>query len=155
MDAIEGFQGEYRFLSNFFVLPEPIVEMYEDPDAGTMIPVQFPTVEHAYQASKYLTLDRIIDVAICTSPFYAKCQGRRYVARSDWDHIKLDIMLYFVRKKFAQPAMKDALLKTGTAELYEVNSHGDMYWGCNDFLEGENHLGLILMQVRQEIQDQI
>lgn len=154
MSAIEGFRGEYRFLSNFFRLPEPIVEIYEDKDSGKMIPVKFHTMEHAYQASKYQSLDKVLEVAACDSPGGAKRKGRQYVARPDWESIKLDVMLYFVRKKFQIPYFKERLLATGEQTLYEVNNHGDVFWGTDTFLDGENHLGYILMQVRQELRDQ-
>ena len=41
-DPILGFEGEYRWLSNFYPLGTPI--LYEE--------LSFPTVEHAYQAMK-------------------------------------------------------------------------------------------------------
>jgi ribA/ribD-fused uncharacterized protein len=154
MNAIQGFTGEYRFLSNFFLLPDYITEVYEDENTGIVQSIKFPTVEHAYQASKYLTVDRIRLVANSRGPGEAKRQGRLYAARSDWNRIKLDVMLYFVRKKFAMSRMKAMLLATGDSVLWEANTWGDVFWGVDEFLEGENHLGSILMQVRQEIQDQ-
>ena len=42
-------------------------------------------------------------------------------------------------------------MATGDAELVEGNTWNDTYWGvCNGV--GHNHLGKILMQVRQELQ---
>lgn len=155
MEAIKGFHGEYRFLSNFYYLPEPIVETYDDKATGETHRVSFTTLEHAYQASKYRNLGYKFQVADCETPGQAKRMGRRYAARPDWEAIKLDVMLYFTRRKYEHPQMKAKLLATGSRDLIEVNNHGDVYWGTDEFLDGENHLGLILMQVRQELSNQI
>lgn len=50
--------------------------------------------------------------------------------------------------KFTNPKLKSALLNTKDAELIERNTWNDTYWGiCNGI--GENHLGKILMEVRE------
>lgn len=43
------------------------------------------------------------------------------------------------------------LLLTEGYELQETNHWGDTYWGCNEMGEGENNLGKILMNVRNEL----
>ena len=53
--------------------------------------------------------------------------------------------------KFTQNLLlKEKLLATGTEELVEGNNHGDTFWGCVNG-KGENHLGKILMKVREEL----
>ena len=59
-------------------------------------------------------------------------------------------MLSFVRAKFTYPDLQEKLLATGDAYLEEGNYWNDTTWGvCNGV--GENRLGKILMQVRDEI----
>jgi len=46
--------------------------------------------------------------------------------------------------------LADLLLKTGTQDLVEGNTWGDTFWGvCRG--KGKNHLGRLLMLVRQEL----
>lgn len=56
-----------------------------------------------------------------------------------------------VRSKFSKcEALKNALLRTGEAELVEGNWWEDTFWGACKGV-GENHLGRILMKVRKEL----
>lgn len=74
--------------------------------------------------------------------------------RPDWEQVKDEIMLELVRSKFSSVKMKRMLLATGEHELIEGNTWGDSYWGY-DLVKnhGQNHLGKILMQVRQELRE--
>lgn len=149
MTDIKGFFGEHRWLSNFWTLPNPIVDRYEG------VWLSYPTVEHAYQAEKSLDLAARVWIMHAETPAAAKQAGRRIRMRTDFDFIKDSAMLELVRQKFYyNPDLAQKLLATGDAALYEVNNWGDTYWGCDSFFEGENRLGQILMQVRKEIQDQ-
>jgi ribA/ribD-fused uncharacterized protein len=135
---INEFRGEYRFLSNFY----PCALSYKGED--------WPTVEHAYQAAK--TIDPIVQQYIkqSASPGQAKQRGRsaKWNLTPNWDKKKLDIMTDLVTRKFTQNVeLMRLLLGTQGHELIEGNKWGDTYWGvCNG--EGENHLGKILMNIR-------
>lgn len=64
-------------------------------------------------------------------------------------------MLKLVRNKFSQPYLTKLLLETGDEHLVEGNDYQDRFWGCvksrdGDWI-GKNHLGRILMQVRDEL----
>ena len=61
-------------------------------------------------------------------------------------------MLQGLRLKFAIPELAEKLLATGEAELIEGNSWGDTTWGVYKDI-GENRLGKLLMQVRQELKE--
>lgn len=89
------------------------------------------------------------------TPNLAKRLGRQAPIREGWDKLKTDVMYELVRQKFRQhPQLSEQLLSTGDANLVEGNWWGDKFWGvCKG--EGENHLGLILMRVRQEIRERI
>lgn len=56
-----------------------------------------------------------------------------------------------VRAKFSQnPDLARRLVDTCPRELAEGNHWGDTYWGTVNG-QGENHLGKILMKVREEL----
>lgn len=138
--VIDSFEGEYRFLSNFFPI-DPI------PGGDTLY---YPTVEHAYQAQKTTDLAVKRHIAGNKNPGYAKRAGQNVDLRPDWEEIKLDVMLRLLREKFKQPDLRKKLLATGDAHLVEGNHWKDTFWGVYKGI-GENHLGRLLMQVREEI----
>ncbi len=56
-----------------------------------------------------------------------------------------------VRQKFLKHRdLAEMLFATGSAELIEENSWGDTFWGVCEG-EGENRLGRVLMEVRDEL----
>ena len=134
---IERFAGQYRFLSNFY------------PCNVILDGVSYPSTVNAYQAAKTLDLHERWLFKVYTA-VQAKRAGKKLKLRSDWESVKLGVMLDLLRKKFAHGAIRDQLLATGDAELIEGNTWGDTYWGvCNGV--GENMLGKLLMQVRAEL----
>ncbi|ASN83273.1 NADAR family protein [Deinococcus ficus] len=137
--GIRGFQGEYRWLSNFWRLSRPV----------KLSGIEFWTVEAAYQAAKTLDLDDRRHLATL-DPGDAKRYGRTVKMRPDWDSIKLDVMTQLTRHKFRDPALRTRLLSTGTLQITEENTWGDTFWGVSRG-KGQNHLGQILMALRHEI----
>lgn len=135
-----AFRNSYRFLSNFY------------PATVELDGVEFPSVEHAYQAAKTLNkLDR--DAILLMTPGEAKKYGQTLALRSDWEHEKLRVMQDLVCQKFTKhEVLRTLLIGTGTAELVEGNTWGDMFWGVDLKTQmGDNYLGRILMLVRQAI----
>ena len=53
-------------------------------------------------------------------------------------------------RKFAIPSLREKLLATGDAYLEEGNNWGDTIWGTVNG-RGQNHLGRLLMEVRDAI----
>ncbi len=97
----------------------------------------------------------MLNISILETPGEAKKYGRTVVMRSDWDEVKLEVMENIVRAKFMQlPYLREKLLLTEDIILEEGNTWGDTFWGVYDG-EGTNHLGLILMKVRKELQPTI
>ena len=137
---IDRFKGKYDFLSNFFsCLVEYDGELY-------------PSVEHAFQAAKTLDRENREYISLTETAKEARSVGRRMKGiREDWDEVKLGIMEELVRYKFSHYSdLKEKLLKTGDDILVEGNTWNDTYWGvCKGV--GENHLGKILMKVREEL----
>lgn len=134
--AINSFDGDYRFLSNFY------------PSVIEWRGKEWLTVEQAYQAAKTRDKAEVAKIRAATTPTAAKRLGRTLTLRDDWDEIKLKVMKTLVRRKFdMNEPLADMLLATGKAQLVEGNWWGDVYWGvCRGV--GENHLGKILMAER-------
>lgn len=138
MYAITSFNGPYRFLSNFYLV---------DIDYYGYI---YPTVEHAYQASKCIYLEDKNKIRKAPSPGYAKAIGRNIDIDPSFDERKLYIMKDLIRIKFMNPTLAKMLKSTKNAYIIETNTWGDTYWGvCNN--KGENHLGKLLMNQRKEL----
>lgn len=138
---IGEFQGEYRFLSNFWPAPCEFEGL------------RYPSSEHAYQAAKTLDLAERKRISALPTPSDAKKAGRALTLRLDWETVKFDVMRACVRSKFAlNPDLAEKLLATGDALLEEGNTWGDRTWGVVDGV-GENRLGKILMDVRTELRE--
>jgi len=136
---IAQFQGEYRFLSNFY----PATVEFEG--------ITYPTVEHAYQSAKTLDMAERKRIAALPTPSDAKREGRKLKLRDDWETAKFDVMERCVRYKFTHDdQLRAKLLATGDAILEEGNDWGDQIWGTVNGV-GENRLGKILMKVRAEL----
>ncbi len=115
----------------------------------------WPTSEHFYQAQKYHGIDQALcdQIRQTSTPEEAAALGRgsSVAVRNDWDHIKPQIMYTVVREKFTTHADIQAILLATDEELIVEDSPRDAYWGCGLDGKGQNQLGKILMQVRQEI----
>ncbi len=140
---INRFFDDYRFLSNFWMIPIELGGLY------------YGSVEHAYQAAKTLDLDERIQFYLCQSPGDAKRLGKNITLREDWNKVKINIMDELVRKKFKDSYLKFKLLATGDQEIVEGNRWHDNFWGdcfCKkcQHMQGCNHLGRILMGVRDD-----
>ncbi|MFE1746418.1 NADAR family protein [Coleofasciculus sp. H7-2] len=118
------------------------------------------TVEHYYQAQKFVgTEDEALIRAIAgaKTPMEAATLGRdrtRHI-RQDWEQVKTQIMREAVLTKFlTHLEIQSILLSTGDRPIVE-DSPTDYYWGCGVEKTGQNHLGKILMSVRQEIRQRL
>ena len=140
-EVIDKFSGEYRFLSNFYL------------SKVTLDGIEFPSVENAYQAAKNFDRERR-QMFTTLSSAQAKSEGKNTVKRPDWEQVKVLVMTDLVREKFTKHLdLREKLLATGDAELIEGNWWRDTFWGvCKG--KGENHLGKILMKVREELQNE-
>lgn len=146
-NIIDSFHGEHRFLSNF----HPAMVILDG--------VEYPTVEHAYQAAK--TPDKSKRNIIChaETPGKAKRLGRSPLLqfRDDWEFVKVDVMRELVRQKFCHADFHHSdlcrqLINTGNALLIEGNVWNDTFWGvCRNV--GQNWLGRLLMERRAELID--
>lgn len=154
---INRFEGRFRFLSNFY----PCKIEHKG--------IKYPSVEHFYVAMKvtemqlldgtyYTAADFREMISRISNPGDAKKIGSRVKIRKDWDEKKLDVMNWAVRQKFKDENLAELLLSTGDQELIEGTWWHDKFWGiciCTKCAnKGENNLGKILMQVREELKQQ-
>lgn len=89
------------------------------------------------------------------SPIDAALEGRnrQNPLRPDWEEVKDEVMLQTLRMKFSQnPEIAEELLATGDAILIE-HTQNDAYWADGGDGSGKNKLGLLLMQVREELKN--
>lgn len=135
---IDSFRGKYYFLSNFY------------PSNVLWNGVAYNNNEAAFQSAKTKDETKRAEFANL-DPRMAKRKGRHIQLRGDWEKIKYDIMYQIVLAKFSQnKELKEKLIATKNETLIEGNTWGDRIWGkCNG--SGKNHLGKILMQVREEL----
>ena len=113
--------------------------------------ISYRSAEHAYQTSKTNRPAERKKIRRAATPGAAKKLGRQATLREGWDITKVGVMQAIVKAKFVQnPELRRKLLATGDEQLVEGNWWGDTFWGvCNG--EGKNHLGRILMEVREEL----
>lgn len=151
--------GEF---SNFY--PSPIVIDH----------VQYPTVEHYFQAQKFEDQkyrDLIISQKTAGKVKYLSNQkavgrwkwqkdlnydidaakARGVKMREGWDDIRVGVMIKGVLAKFLQhDKLRKKLLSTGYVEIREASPR-DSYWGTAR--GGENMLGKIIMCVREVLRE--
>jgi len=141
-------ENPYGYLSNF------------SPHGIYIDGADWPTVEHYYQAQKYVGSPNqsvIPSIAGAPTPKAAAAIGRdrTLILRPDWEEVKRQIMRAAVLQKFLTHLdIQAKLLATGDKILIE-DSPKDYYWGCGADRTGHNYLGKILMAVRQEIREHL
>jgi len=111
------------------------------------------TSEHYYQAQKVVGTPYEDQIREAPTPDKAAELGRSDDAplREDWADAKDDVMRRVVLKKFqTHTEIRDILLETGDEQLVE-DSPVDYYWGCGADGTGKNMLGIVLMEVRDQL----
>jgi len=112
------------------------------------------TVEHFYQAQKFVDAHYKEAIRCCATPMLAKnlaIETSREHQRRDWEMEKESMMLEGLRAKFSQhPDLARRLCSSGERRLVE-HTRNDFYWGDGCDGTGKNRLGHLLMQVRAEI----
>lgn len=138
---IKQFKGQYAFLSNMF---ETKV---------TYMGIVYNSSENLYQAFKTCELAEREMLAHVT-PYESKAYWKGTKIRNpDFMALRLWYMEEALRAKFeGNRALRKMLIATGDAEIVEGNWWNDTFWGINDGGEGvgSNHLGQLLMKLREE-----
>jgi ribA/ribD-fused uncharacterized protein len=141
LNKITSFQGKYRFLSNFWSC------------RFVFMGFEWPSAEHAYQAMKCHDQDywaKILETSVSAAD--AKRMGAQIMRDPSFQSNRLNFMRAIVFAKFDQNSdLMTMLRETGSAELIEGNTWGDTFWGQCPVGKGHNHLGKILMGIRDDI----
>ena len=141
-DVIAEFQGEYRWLSNFWT-----AQIHRE---GRV----YRSVEHSYMAAKSDDPAWKDYCQATVNPGDVKRASRAQTLIPEWEDRKVEVMLDCLRQKFLNPQLRALLVATGDAYIQEGNRWGDKFWGVDLRLNpprGLNKLGLLLMQVRDEV----
>lgn len=132
---------EYGCFSNFSSHGFVLDELY------------WSTSEHYFQAQKFIATPYLEKLRLVKTPKEAANMGRQRTLplRPDWEEVKDNIMRKAVFSKFStNKDIQEILLSTGNEKLVE-NSPIDYYWGCGADGSGKNMLGIVLMEVRQQL----
>jgi ribA/ribD-fused uncharacterized protein len=144
-DNVQGFFGDYSFLSNFH-----ICEVWYDGN-------RYASAENAYQAAKIVSGHRF-EFTYCT-PGESKRAWKKLAqtpsvlmdkTAEEWNFRKYDVMSAVVFDKFYRNLeLRKLLLDTGDRYLEETNHWHDVTWGVDyKTRKGKNWLGLILAGIR-------
>lgn len=116
---------------------------------------EWKTSEHYYQAQKARWPADYENIWAAPTPKEAARIGRSIEIWGDWDKNKYAVMQEAVRAKFKQNKdLAEKLLATEDAYLVEDtigSPRSDAVWGNGVAGEGSNWLGIILMEVRDEL----
>jgi ribA/ribD-fused uncharacterized protein len=148
-----------NILENVFPEDHPLSNCFPLDYGMTYGDVWYSSAEHAYQAQKF---DPYRDAEIIkliinapTGPDASRI-ARSYSARMDpdWEVKKVAVIYAVMMQKFLQhPDLKQFLMDTDPETLYEeANAKEFMspFWGTDTDEGGDNVIGNILMQLRQE-----
>jgi ribA/ribD-fused uncharacterized protein len=123
------------------------------------------TNEHLYQSLKFPNHPEIQKMILeKPSPLVAKWvtknKNNKKHIRDDWELIKLEVMEYCLRVKLIYHWIKfgNLLRNTENKEIIEISPRKrDVFWGATQVdteFRGENHLGQLLMKLRNEFVNQ-
>ena len=142
------YEQDFYVLSNFSAFT-----LYWD-DVENM---RFDTSEAAYHWEKFPGHDDI-RAAIINAPSaheaFKVAERNKAHRRPDWDDVKVDVMRRILRAKVEQHEyVRRKLLATGDRILVE-DSWRDNFWGWGPNRDGQNLLGKLWMEVRDELRAQ-
>lgn len=121
--------------------------------------VRLPTAEHLFHVLRY----RSSMIQVATMSLENPTSAARFAASKDlcketcdtWKQHPLEIMSFCLKTKLLWHWVRfgNLLRSTEGKQIYMLSTR-DKYWGVvayNDGFVGENHMGLLLMQLRDEL----
>ena len=109
------------------------------------------TVDHAYHSAKFDDPKIISKITDAKSPMLAKDVAKKYKSKRKKEFDKVKIMKDLNLEKARQhKEVRNALKKSENMEIVE-DSPFDTFWGTGSDGKGENMLGKIWMEIREEI----
>ncbi|KAJ3053077.1 hypothetical protein HK097_005111 [Rhizophlyctis rosea] len=116
------------------------------------------TTEHYFQSQKFPTSPSAQhQIITARTPSDAATLGRNrsFPLRPDWEQVKDSIMKEALMAKFKQHAkLREVLLGTGDRKLVE-HTRNDSYWADGGDGSGKNMLGILLMDVRRILREEM
>lgn len=114
----------------------------------------WPSVEHYFQAAKFLSTSVRDEIAAAPTPQDAKhLAWTRFLphVRADWEAVREAAMLRALEAKCSQvPSFRQQLWECWPWPIYEDSEHDDV-WGIGPRAEGRNLLGRCLEAVRRTL----
>lgn len=118
--------------------------------------VEYATVENFYQAQKFPDLETRKLIASLT-PYAAKKKAREIrLSPEAWKAFetrKLEVMAQGLSQKFAPGTTWCSRLLASEGDIVEWNNWNDRWWGKTTDGIGENHLGKLLTELREELRE--
>ena len=119
----------------------------------------YPTVEHAYQCQRYIDNKIIDEIIAATSPVKAWETSTKYkhlqIPEFKDENYKLEVMKKLMRLKALQhEEVRKALLESGDLKIVKhivTYPPGDGFWDDGEDGEGDNHMGRMWMEIREEM----
>jgi ribA/ribD-fused uncharacterized protein len=145
-------------------IPLEIFAIYFSPYSAHAIEIDgvvYPTLEHAYQCSRY-TDERIREeIRSQRSPVKAWETSSKYksvqIPEFKDEQYKLNVMKTLMRAKALQHEdVRKALLDSGNIKIVKhITTYppGDGFWDDGEDGKGHNHVGRMWMEIREELQD--
>jgi predicted NAD-dependent protein-ADP-ribosyltransferase YbiA (DUF1768 family) len=110
--------------------------------------ITYPTLEHAYQASKLKDRSLRLQIANTDSIRDARRIGKNYPERDNFDNRA--IMGALLQIKFRDVELADRLARTGSVPI--VMEGYNEFWGTGADGNGENVMGELIQDIRSELQ---
>lgn len=124
--------------------------------------IDFDTSEHAYQWSKFDQVGGLAEVVFIRDDIrrarsahdaFKIAETHKIYRRSNWESERVGIMREILKAKASQHEyVLRKLMATGDRELIE-NSWRDDFWGWGEDRDGENMLGKLWMEIRDELRN--
>ena len=111
----------------------------------------YPSSEGAFQSTKIPFDSSYAKKHIQSkNPRISKRMGEKIIPDKEWFDKRFEIMRYIIHIKISQhPEIKNNLLNTGLKTII-FNSKNDIFFGTGNDNKGQNKLGKILMDIRNE-----
>lgn len=138
-DVINQFKDEHAFLGNRY----PCKFVWQG--------LTYGSAEAAFQASKCAEVSERKVFTNCSTD-KAVQKGKELMPFPEWEEAQLDIMESILTAKFEQnPTLMKMLEETGNRILINGNNKQETFWGIDLYSwMGENHLGKIIMKIREK-----
>jgi predicted NAD-dependent protein-ADP-ribosyltransferase YbiA (DUF1768 family) len=168
--------GEFGALSNFFLLPDPVSTPLGFACATSEH--LYHALKYDFDGAPEANIDLVKLIVSASTPYKAKVIANAYrggPSRYAWqrtlssqarvlidagatprpdidvDSVRIDMMRRCLRAKFKRNSQcRKLLLSTYPSDLVEASPY-DTFWGVGRRGDGQNHLGTLLMDLREQL----